>query len=408
MKKILCVALSLCLTGMGYAQVEEQTDNALFKNAIEFFDAGNIDQAVEIFNGLLKRNPKNPDVKYELALCYYSKGDYKNALSVLKKLKKECPNPRVYAMCGNCLDDMGKTKDAMAIYDEGIKLFPDYGQLHLEKGMIYLKAKEYDAAYSCFKDGVNAEPSFSSNHFRIAQLNLGSQQPFFGLLCGEVHSLLSPGSERTSLVSGWMYDAFQSNVKLDGDSVKVLISNTMNFDIFAPNALENMAQLATSALYYTYFTDAATGCYEALKNNGKLSLMDVVEFRRRILEKSGKIVKCENENDSVEIDDGLAGLSEDEIDSVVVEDVTVSDEKLDGENTPFSKPLAYLNNNLITYQKKILDAGHWEAYNMWLFRKGNDEEFQAWIEKNEDKFDAFVDWFNNSANAFSVEEEYGK
>jgi len=400
MKKILCVALSLCLTGMSYAQVEEQTDDALFKNAIEFFDAGNIDQAVEIFNGLLKRNPKNPDVKYELALCYYSQGDYKKALSVLKKLKKENPNPRVYAMCGNCLDDMGKTKDAMAMYDEGMKLFPDCGQLHLEKGMIYLKAKEYDAAYSCFKRGIDADPYYPSNYFRVTQILCGSNRPTFGLMCGEVHSLLSPASERTSYVSQWLCDGYMSNMTIKGDSVSSLLCTDFIFDPDSESALSGMAQTVEEMTFDMHYADAAKRCYDVLKQNGKLSLMDVVELRKRMLMLH---INGKAESHSVDVEEKDVKVTKTDAGGVAMT-VDLSS-YVDGFATNGQLPArTKLYSSLMKYQNKVLEAGHWEAYNMWLFKNGNVEEYKAWLEKNEDKFDAFVNWFNVAGNAFSYEE----
>ena len=60
-----------------------------------------------------------------------------------------------------------------------------------------------------------------------------------------------------------------------------------------------------------------------------------------------------------------------------------------GQNQQFLYPI-------FKYQQKILEAGHWEAYNMWLLRKGNDEEYRKWLEDNEDKFSAFANWYKDN------------
>ena len=51
---------------------------------------------------------------------------------------------------------------------------------------------------------------------------------------------------------------------------------------------------------------------------------------------------------------------------------------------------------IFKYQQKVLEAGHWEAYNMWLLRKGNDDEFSDWINANEEKFNAFAEWYSKN------------
>ena len=50
-------------------------------------------------------------------------------------------------------------------------------------------------------------------------------------------------------------------------------------------------------------------------------------------------------------------------------------------------------NMLFDYQKKILEAGHFEAYNHWIMMKGDPEDYDAWLDNNQDKMDRFVDWF---------------
>ena len=42
-----------------------------------------------------------------------------------------------------------------------------------------------------------------------------------------------------------------------------------------------------------------------------------------------------------------------------------------------------------------LSKAIYDAYNMWLLRKGNDDEFSDWFDANEDKFNAFVDWYSD-------------
>ena len=45
---------------------------------------------------------------------------------------------------------------------------------------------------------------------------------------------------------------------------------------------------------------------------------------------------------------------------------------------------------LFDFQKKILDAGHWEAYNMFTLREGRPEEFKAWQPDHDPDMIAFL------------------
>jgi hypothetical protein len=52
-------------------------------------------------------------------------------------------------------------------------------------------------------------------------------------------------------------------------------------------------------------------------------------------------------------------------------------------------------------QEAILSAGHFEAYNYWLFKGARAEEFSEWIKSHQNQFQAWLDW--QSKNKFAVE-----
>ena len=53
-------------------------------------------------------------------------------------------------------------------------------------------------------------------------------------------------------------------------------------------------------------------------------------------------------------------------------------------------------NVLFSYQKKVKDAGHFEAYNHWILMKGDEDGFDAWKKDNEEKWNSFVKWFTSN------------
>lgn len=56
---------------------------------------------------------------------------------------------------------------------------------------------------------------------------------------------------------------------------------------------------------------------------------------------------------------------------------------------------------LVRRQEAILSAGHFEAYNYWLFRSAHAKEFNEWIKGHKDQFQAWQDW--QGKNKFEVE-----
>ncbi len=51
---------------------------------------------------------------------------------------------------------------------------------------------------------------------------------------------------------------------------------------------------------------------------------------------------------------------------------------------------------LFEFQKQIINAGHWDAYNYFLFMDSFPQEFEEWYTTNKDSFNAFVDWYNQA------------
>ena len=56
---------------------------------------------------------------------------------------------------------------------------------------------------------------------------------------------------------------------------------------------------------------------------------------------------------------------------------------------------------LVRRQEAILSAGHFEAYNYWLFKGARAEEFSQWIKSHQDQFQAWLDW--QGKNKFEVQ-----
>jgi len=57
-------------------------------------------------------------------------------------------------------------------------------------------------------------------------------------------------------------------------------------------------------------------------------------------------------------------------------------------------------NELIRWQQAIIAAGHFEAYNYWLFQNARPDEFSQWLGQHQPQFQAWLDW--QTKNKFMV------
>jgi len=62
------------------------------------------------------------------------------------------------------LDAQKETNKAVKAYNEGIALFPDYYQLHFNKGIALSAANKMDEAIECFQKSATLNPAHASSH----------------------------------------------------------------------------------------------------------------------------------------------------------------------------------------------------------------------------------------------------
>lgn len=346
MKRILFLLIvTLATAFVAYSQKLSKEDDSLYQLALEYSDNGNANKAIEIYGKLLEKYPDNSVLQYELAYCHYVKQDFKKAAKILEKAEKgDGAMGIMYAIHGNCLDMMGKQEKAIAKYKEGIDKFPDFGQLYLELGTVYRSRNDNNAAVEAYTKGIQVDPYYASNYYRLSQLLCMSSEPVYGIIYGEIHQLLSPNSRRSEELSKAIYDAYNANMKIDNDSTyRVSLTRKDQVEMTEDGKMEVPFEI----LYEAYIASRLENI-NTIRQKGHMDMMSLVETRLLFL------TSC----------------------------------FADGANHKYILPI-------FKYQQMVLNAGHWEAYNMWLLRMGNEEEFSSWIADNVDKFNAFADWYRD-------------
>ncbi len=90
-------------------------------------DAGNRDEAAELFRKLLEERPSSSQVSKQLALEAIQNGDYEFALAELKKALSMHPDyPDLHNMLGIAYANTGMTDDAVMEFETALKINPDY------------------------------------------------------------------------------------------------------------------------------------------------------------------------------------------------------------------------------------------------------------------------------------------
>ncbi|MFV0417397.1 MAG: tetratricopeptide repeat protein [Dysgonomonas sp.] len=339
--------ITLLLFVFSFVQVSiAQTNAEMAKEkgseAVRLMDDGHIDRSIELLEEAQKLDSKSMIYPYEIAYAYYLKKEYKDAAAILKKLEKHSEvNDLVYQLLGNSYDLMGNRKEAIKIYEKGIKKFPKSGKLYLEMGIVQLHEDKYDKAIDSFEDGISADPAFPSNYYWASKLFCSSDEEVWGMIYGELFMNLERNSKRTVEISKILFDTYKNEIKVVGDTA-VTVSFSKNNIVNIPDNLENFRMPFGIGIYEPMLLLSAAGVKE-------ITIQSLSDIRSRF--------------------------------------VDLYYQK--GYNRRYP-------NVLYEYQNKVKDSGHMEAYNYWILMQGDKYECMNWQMANQDKWNAFIEWFSKN------------
>lgn len=166
---------------------------------VEMHENGDYDGAIRLYEKVLKENPNNGDVLYEMAFAYYMKRDYSKSREIaFKAARYKSENlPNVYALIGNSYDDDDDPKKAVEAYKAGIKLAPPSYQLHFNLAVTYSRLKRFEEARAELKRSALLNPKHPSSQYLLS-LNFyqeGYRVP--ALLAAARFLVLEPTSRRS-------------------------------------------------------------------------------------------------------------------------------------------------------------------------------------------------------------------
>ena len=351
MKKIILLLVLSVFSLSALAQVVfkderlTEEENARFSLALTYSDNGREDESIAILDELIEKHPDVSFLKFEKAYCFFQKQDYNKAYETLKPAMS-APDavPEIYSVAAQCQEMMGKPKEALETYEAGIKRFPHSGSLFLENGDILIAQGHTKEGIKAYERGIKADPGNPSNYYRAVQY-LIDDQPVKAIIYAELHNIIcNPVEPLGAEVSKMLYDAYNANIHFEADTVRTTFSRDRDIvtDINAvdrPDALLKDPSTVAQEIDFDKAMKASIDVKALKAAGGVLTLAELSAIRRRFLENF---------------------------------------DKKEQEKYP-----------VFSFQKHILDGGHWEAYNMWMLREGRPEEFAAWLQDNSAALEAF-------------------
>ncbi|MFL9833228.1 tetratricopeptide repeat protein [Chryseobacterium terrae] len=170
MKKLL---LLIFFPIFAFSQNKEEAEIKVNEGII-LHDEGNYNAALAKYDEALNLDKNNLLAISEKAMTLEAVKRYDEAIEMCKLAIKTYPNEDVktiYITYGNSLDHAKKPKEAIKIYDEGIKKYPDYYQLYFNKGITLVNDNQIEKSLELFQKSITLSPNHPGSLNALAALN---------------------------------------------------------------------------------------------------------------------------------------------------------------------------------------------------------------------------------------------
>jgi tetratricopeptide (TPR) repeat protein len=147
------------------------TPNNAVSLAISLHKTGQISQAEEMYEHILKSEPQNAKILNGLGLIKLQTKDEQNALRLISTAVKIEPNNVGYLNnLGNVYRAANRLDDAINCYQNALRLQPDYADSYFNLGIALTEKDLVSEAISTLFQAIAANPRHSRAHFTVGDL----------------------------------------------------------------------------------------------------------------------------------------------------------------------------------------------------------------------------------------------
>jgi Tfp pilus assembly protein PilF len=327
--------------------------NTLIEQGVKLHDAADYKGAIAKFEAALKIDAKNITANYEIANTYTALQDYKKALKYVEKVfeDKEALLGEAYMLKGTILDMMGKPKESIKNYEEGIKAAPKLAQLmYFNMGVTYAKEEQFKESEIALIESIKLKPSHPGSHYVLGQINFMQHHTTKSLMAYYNFLLLEPKSERAQTTLKRVYKMLEGEKNETGG-----LNISLNFD-------KVDSSFGASDLYISMLPAVTSALKDAEKDSAKVIEKKVSTLKADTSKNPAARFAIQNENIFTYFDQAK------------------------------SKGSGFFWQYYADFYGEMSKEGHSAAFSYYISNGKKDKDVTAWLSDNKDKFKAFVEW----------------
>ncbi|MDR2969053.1 MAG: tetratricopeptide repeat protein [Tannerellaceae bacterium] len=189
------ICLAFSLSG------QTQAVDSLVQLGIERHDTGEYEKAIALYRQALAIDPDSEITLYEIAVSLAQTGAFYEAIEYCDKLIDRGDKYAIlaYNTKGSCLNDLGKTEEAIAIFQEGIAKEDEFHLLYYNLGLAYRKLEEYENAREAFLSSINLNPQHAGSYLNLGRTMMNLNRRVESLLSFYYFLFIESDTERAEL-----------------------------------------------------------------------------------------------------------------------------------------------------------------------------------------------------------------
>lgn len=143
-------------------------------------EQGKLDEAIDAYRQGLQEKPESLALLDPLGTLYLKKGDVEGALDIFERVHRRLrleQRRSLYVMMvlSQLYDLSGKTDQAIDMYREALRVYPDHGKIYQELILLFLRRKQTDEALEMARQGLIRLP-FDTALQRLFEKAAGSRE----------------------------------------------------------------------------------------------------------------------------------------------------------------------------------------------------------------------------------------
>ena len=242
-----------------------------FQRAVQFHQAGQFQEAGELYKKILEANPDHSDTLHLSGVIAHQTGKKDAAEELIRKAIRISPEDAAYHYNLGCVyQEQGNSDDAISCFEKTLTLKPDYIQAYNNLGVLLQNQDKVEEAISCFQKGLALDLNIAETYNNLGNAFQKQDRTDEAVSCFQKALKIKPDMAETLNNLG---NAFRSRGKL-AEAVSCLqkalkirpdytdACNNMGF------VLQSQGKLDQAMSYYQKALDIRPDYADALNNMG--------------------------------------------------------------------------------------------------------------------------------------------